>query len=103
MLPDYLRDAGGAAAQVAGRLEDHTTEAAASLAPLLGAGSPAQLQRVLAEVAENFLRFQLVAQREADQQAELGKVPEVVVTVPYLDNDVYDLAGLLALGGMIWG
>jgi len=103
VLPDYLRDAGGAAAQVAGRLEDHTTEAAASLAPLLGAGSPAQLQRVLAEVAENFLRFQLVAQREADQQAELGKVPEVVVTVPYLDNDVYDLAGLLALGGMIWG
>jgi anion-transporting ArsA/GET3 family ATPase len=103
VLPDYLRDPGGAAAELASRLESQSADAAAALAPVLGHASPAQLQRVLAEVAENFLRFQLVAQREADQQAELARVPEVVATVPYLENDVYDLAGLLALGGMIWG
>ena len=54
--------------------------------------------RVLTEVAQNFVRFQLVAQREAEQEAVLGRVPDVVATVPYFDDDIYDLAGLLALG-----
>jgi hypothetical protein len=61
------------------------------------------MQRVLTEVAENFIRFQLVAQREAEQEAALGRGPDVVATVPYFDNDIFDLGGLLELGARIWG
>ena len=105
VLPEFLRDAGGRSARLAERLEAQSAEVAAELLPVVGGSqgeSPAQLQRVLTEVAENFLRFQLVAQREADQQADLGRVPEVVASVPYFDDDIHDLTGLLELGGRIW-
>jgi len=105
VLPEFLRDAGGTSARLAERLEAQSADVAAELLPVVGGsqgGSPAQLQRVLTEVAENFLRFQLVAQREADQQADLGRVPEVVASVPYFDDDIHDLTGLLELGGRIW-
>ncbi len=60
------------------------------------------VERVLVEIGENFLRFQLVAQREAEQQGELAVAPEVVATVPYFESDIYDLKGLLQLGEQIW-
>ncbi len=44
----------------------------------------------------------VVAQREAEQAAELGAVPELVATVPYFDHDLTDLSGLLELGAAIW-
>jgi hypothetical protein len=53
-------------------------------------------------VAESFLNFAVVAKREAEQRAELGSVPDVVVNVPYFDDDIADLAGLLRLGRAIW-
>ncbi len=65
-------------------------------------GDPAQLTRVLREVAENFLNFQVVAKREAEEQAELAAAAEVVATVPYFDEDIADLAGLLRLGEALW-
>jgi anion-transporting ArsA/GET3 family ATPase len=102
VLPSYLRDEGGAAARLAERLESRAAEVAQELAPAVAAGDPDQLQRVLSEVAENFIRFQLVAQREAEQEAALGRVPDVVATVPFFDTDIYDLAGLLQLGERIW-
>ncbi|MCU1486754.1 MAG: hypothetical protein JWN67_3500, partial [Actinomycetia bacterium] len=40
---------------------------------------------------------------EAEQRAELGVKPDVVVSVPYLDRDIYDLAGLLEVGQTLWG
>jgi anion-transporting ArsA/GET3 family ATPase len=101
VLPDYLRDAGGAAARLAERLEAGAGPAAEALAPIVTADG-ALLQRVLTEVAENFVRFQLVAQREAEQEAALGRVPDVVASVPYFEHDIYDLAGLLELGARIW-
>jgi len=101
VLPDYLRDAGGAAARLAERLEAGAAPAAEALAPVVTA-DVAQLQRVLTEVAENFLRFQLVAQREAEQEVALGRVPDVVASVPYFEHDIYDLGGLLELGARIW-
>ena len=58
--------------------------------------------RVLTEMGENFVRFQLVAQREAEQRDELAVSPEVVASVPYFESDIYDLAGLLRLGEQIW-
>ena len=63
---------------------------------------PVQVERVLNEVAESFRNFEVVAQREAKQRAELANVPDVVVSVPYFDTDIYDLAGLLRLGEEIW-
>ena len=98
VLPGYLRDP--AAGQAAERLRDHAPEVAASLGP--DAGDPGQVARVLTEIADSFLRFQVVALREAEQRAELARVPDVVATVPYFDSDIYDLAGLLDLGRAIW-
>jgi anion-transporting ArsA/GET3 family ATPase len=67
-----------------------------------GIGAPEQVARVLAEVGESFLNFQVVATREAEQRAELAAVSDVVATVPYADHDITDLAGLLELGRWLW-
>ncbi|HZN13566.1 MAG TPA: ArsA-related P-loop ATPase [Acidimicrobiales bacterium] len=99
VLPSYLLD--GAAATVAERLVGDGVKVAAELAPAIGC-DPTLVERVLTEMGENFLRFQLVAQREAEQRAELAVSPEVVATVPYFESDIYDLAGLLRLGEQIW-
>jgi anion-transporting ArsA/GET3 family ATPase len=65
-------------------------------------GVPEQVTRVLREVGESFLNFQVVAKREAETRAELAAAPEVIATVPYFDEDITDLAGLLRLGEQIW-
>ncbi|HEX2039592.1 MAG TPA: ArsA-related P-loop ATPase [Acidimicrobiales bacterium] len=99
VLPSYLLDEEAAA--VADRLR---TQAPAVAKELSGEelGDPAQVERVLREVGESFLRFQVVAQREAEQRAELSVTPEVVASVPYFETDIYDLAGLLRLGERLW-
>jgi len=96
VLPAYLLDDEAAAA--AGRIE----KSAASIAAKLDVGDVATAERVLVEIAESYLRFQVVAQREAEQRSELGVAPDVVATVPYFDTDIYDLRGLLRLGEGIW-
>jgi anion-transporting ArsA/GET3 family ATPase len=98
VLPDYMRS--DRSAEVAGRLRARDDELAEALAP--GLAEPAQIRRVLDEVAESFCNFQVVASREAEQQAELAVRPEVVASVPYFDTDIYDLAGLVRLGEQIW-
>jgi anion-transporting ArsA/GET3 family ATPase len=98
VLPDYMRS--DRSAEVADRLRAHDDELAEALAP--GLAEPAQIRRVLDEVAGSFLNFQVVASREAEQQAELAVRPEVVASVPYFDTDIYDLAGLVRLGEHIW-
>jgi len=35
-------------------------------------------------------------------RAELSAAPEAVASVPYFDQDITDLAGLLRLGEQIW-
>jgi hypothetical protein len=57
---------------------------------------------VLSEVAASFANFQVVAKREAEQRVELAVTPEVTVAVPYLDEDVHDLGGLVRLGRRLW-
>jgi hypothetical protein len=98
VLPPYLLDE--EAADIAGLMSVRNDDLAKRLEPLVG--PPAQVARVLAEVADNFMRFQVVAQREAEQRQELAVTPEVVATVPYFETDIYDLAGLLRLGEQIW-
>ena len=98
VLPSYLLNDG--AAKVAEQLEKTSEEAAGALE--LDAGDPALMAAVLREIAENFLRFQVVAQREAEQRSELAVAPDVVATVPYFEVDIYDLQGLLRLAERIW-
>ena len=62
----------------------------------------AAVARVLGEVGESFLNFQVVATREAEQRAELAAGADVVATVPYADHDITDLAGLLELGASLF-
>ncbi|MDP9388346.1 MAG: ArsA family ATPase, partial [Actinomycetota bacterium] len=98
VLPPYLLDDDAAA--VAARLAADPEVIAAALDD--GVGERDQVARVVSEVAESFLRFQVVAQREAEQRAELAVGTDVVTPVPYFETDIHDLAGLLRLGERIW-
>jgi len=98
VLPGFFLDKGTAAS--AQRLCSAPEEVAAALPPSLG--EPAQVTRVLKEVGESFLNFQVVAKREAATRAELSSAPEVVAAVPYFTHDITDLEGLLELGAQIW-
>ncbi len=105
VMPDYLQ--GRAGTKVAEAMKDRAEELAGQLAPRLGAtdaalGDPAQIARVLTEVADGYLNFQVVALREMEERASLSIAPEVLATVPFFDTDIYDLAGLLRLGEQIW-
>jgi hypothetical protein len=89
---------------VAKRLASRSDALAAALPDEVaaGLGESKQVARVLAEVGESFLNFQLVARREAEQRAELGARADVLAAVPYADHDITDLAGLLELGDELW-
>jgi len=98
VLPDlFLADGAAAAAQ---RLTKAPEEVAAALPAELG--DPAQVARVLREVGESYLNFQVVATREAATRREIAAAPEVVAAVPYFTGDITDLGGLLELGERIW-
>ncbi len=98
VLPAYFLDP--ESARVAERLHEKVKEIAEAVS------SPdeddADVARVLDEVAESYLRFAVVAQREAEQRAELAAAPEVVASVPFFESDIADLGGLLRLGAKIW-
>jgi anion-transporting ArsA/GET3 family ATPase len=102
VLPGWFtaRGATGVAKRLAGRSDALVAELPADVAA--GLGEPGQVARVLAEVGESFLNFQLVARREAEQRAELGSRADVLAAVPYADHDITDLAGLLELGDELW-
>ena len=89
-----------AAAKVAERLDRDAGPVAAAVADQVA--DTEQVARVLDEVAASFLNYRLVASREAEEAARLGAAAEVVATVPYLADDVHDLAGLLMIGRHLW-
>jgi anion-transporting ArsA/GET3 family ATPase len=95
VLPDYLRDSSTA------RLAQHMADQVDSLAEGL-TDDPVVASRVLREVAESFLHFGIVARREAEQQSELKGAPDILVTVPFFDADIYDMEGLIRLGQQVW-
>ena len=88
------------AAKVAERLDRDAGPVAAAVADEVP--DTEQATRVLEEVAASFLNYRLVASRESEEAARLGVAAEVVATVPYLADDVHDLAGLLAIGRHLW-
>src|SRR5581483_9433454 len=96
VLPTYLLDQN--ATNVAQRFCSDAAKLAEGL-PL--AADDAQIERVLREMGESFLNFQVVAKREAEIRAELATTPDVVATVPYFDSDIFDLEGLVRLGDQI--
>jgi anion-transporting ArsA/GET3 family ATPase len=104
VLPDYLRDPSGAV--VAESMRERAGDLADQLSvqcdesPVLG--DTDQIARVLTEVADSYLNFQLVARREMEERATLAAMPDVLATVPYFETDIYDLAGLVRLGEQIW-
>ncbi len=106
VLPVYLRGEEGAS--LAESMKDRAAELAGQLAPGLTELDPAlgdtdQIVRVLTEVADSYLNFQVVALREMEERATLSAAPDVVATVPFFDSDLYDLAGLVRLGEQMWG
>lgn len=58
--------------------------------------------RALSEVAVNFQNLGIVARREASQRGELLGTAAVIASAPELDEDVHDVATVLALGRHIW-
>ena len=97
VLPEYLLDP--AAARTAERL---SAEASAAAEALDKAGPPEAVARVLREVAESFLNFQVVAKREAELRTEMAPAAEVVASVPSFDTDIFDVSGLVRLGRAFW-
>jgi len=100
VLPEYLLD--DRATAVAEHIRTDADEAAAGTADAAGSDA-ATLARVLREIADSYLNFQVVAQREAEQRAELAVRPDVVATVPFFETDITDMSGLLRLGQHVWG
>jgi anion-transporting ArsA/GET3 family ATPase len=95
VLPEYLRST------KTGKLAQSMTGQGATLGEGL-TDDPAIASRVLEEVAESFLNFSVVARREAEQQAELRGAPDILVTIPFFDADIFDMGGLLQLGAQVW-
>ena len=105
VLPSYLR--GSESTALAQSIKDGASALAAELSPALTAVDPSlgdtdQIARVLGEVADSYLNFQVVALREMEERSLLSVIPDVLVTVPFFDTDLYDLRGLMRLGEQIW-
>ena len=102
VLPDLLlgRDASDSARSLVHR----AAEVAATVAPALPAPADQadHLAHVLGEMGRSFLDYQVVARREAEQRSELSATPELTLAVPYFEDDIHSLGGLLNLGERIW-
>lgn len=59
-------------------------------------------ERVAIEIGESFLRFAALADRQRAEIRRLARTSEVTVTVPLLNHDVADLAGVAAIGEQLW-
>jgi anion-transporting ArsA/GET3 family ATPase len=97
VLPEYLATKEGSTAA-----RTIVRDAPAIAGALSAMGEPELVERVLVEIGESFANYQVVAKREAEQRVEMGRLADVVASVPTLDEDVADLAGLLRLGEHLW-
>jgi anion-transporting ArsA/GET3 family ATPase len=96
-LPRGLLDPAGAAAATA------CIDDAARLANVLASpaddalADPSRIGRVLRTIGESYRNFSVVAMREAELRSELARRPDVVVNIPYFEQDIGDVGGLAAL------
>lgn len=97
VLPEEL--AGTAAADsAAALLEQASGPLAERVAGQLDAPLT-QVRSVLAQIASRFDDVALVAARESDRRSELATMAPTMVSVPWLEGDIHDLAGLGHLAG----
>jgi anion-transporting ArsA/GET3 family ATPase len=99
VLPDLLL--GKPATQSARTLAKHGADVGAAIDQELSLGLP-HVGAVLTEIGRSFLDYQVVARREAEQRRELAAIPDLTLSVPYFDDDIHSLDGLLRLGEGIW-
>jgi anion-transporting ArsA/GET3 family ATPase len=102
VLPPFLLDA--RAAEVARAMTHRADEVAAAVGPAVGppADHAEHLAHVLTEVGQSYLNYQVVARCEAEQRAELSATPDLTVSIPFFEDDIHSLGGLLRLGERIW-
>jgi anion-transporting ArsA/GET3 family ATPase len=100
VLPDFFTDTDATAAARALCRDGDAIALKVADGPL--AQRADDVGRVLKEVGESFLNFQVVAAREAEQRAALAHAADVLATIPYAESDITDLAGLLGLGEALW-
>ncbi|MFM2076924.1 MAG: hypothetical protein RJA49_814 [Actinomycetota bacterium] len=101
-LPAAVRQA--AVVKSSAALRDVAADAAQvrELAKAAGA-KPAEVKRVLGEVADRFRDITVVAGREAERRSELASAAPVTAVVPTMPTDVHDLGTLLTLGTHLLG
>jgi anion-transporting ArsA/GET3 family ATPase len=97
VLPEAL--AGTAAADSAAALLDQASGPLAKLVAERLDAPVKQVRSVLTQIASRFDDVALVAARESDRRAELSTMAPTMVSVPWLDGDIHDLAGLGQLAG----
>jgi len=109
VLPEFLmsRDGGDAARMMTKQADDLAVAVAPTLVGDAVSGQATEqvekhLTHILTEVGSSFLNYQVVARREAEQRSELSSSPELTLSVPYFEEDIHSLAGLLQLGEKIW-
>jgi anion-transporting ArsA/GET3 family ATPase len=100
VLPASLSDPGAAAASR--RLVARTPEQVEVLAREADV-DPAMAERVLDTVVQSFEDYAVVARREAASRERFALGDATLVTVPQLDGDISDVAGLLELGEHLFG
>ena len=102
VLPAALSDP--KVAKVADLLGTRSTALAAVVPKESSSGETTEIvASVIAEVAQSFSNFRLVANREAELLSELGAAHDVTASVGYQPGNITDLAGLLRIGACIWG
>lgn len=99
VLPELLLDPRGT--EAAGLLATRGDEVGAKIDEALSLGMP-HAGTVLTEIGRSFMDYQVVARRENEQRRELAAIPELTLSVPYFDDDIHSLEGLLGLGETIW-
>ena len=103
VLPEFLISADGQAAATV--LCDHSDALAERLAGfgIDALGDQPRTARVLRTIGATYRDYSVVATRERELRDELARVPDVVVSVPAMPDDVHDLAGLATIGRALLG
>lgn len=96
VLPSYFASRGAAtAARKLGRGADELAD------ELEVDADPAVVAGVLREVADSFLDYSVAAARQKDLRQQMEERSPLVVSLPFLDADVVDLAGLGHLASLM--
>jgi anion-transporting ArsA/GET3 family ATPase len=88
--------------KIAQKMEAKRSEIITQLVAKLGCDETV-LSRVLDAVGESFDDFAVVARRESVSRAKFPRGNADLVTVPFFDHDITDMAGLLELGESLLG